>query len=192
MFSEIMGFREGVLVLPNDRPLPIRIDCMEMSRDTIPEMRVSVLPGIPGRHMIDDFERRLRRRYERVDFLPFLPDKTPAIKKVIFNDPATIVIWKDDTKTIVKCQPGDTYSEELGLAMCISKKYLGNKGNFNDEFKKWIPEEKTLNHDIPVEETDDSFVGGCASCKYSDKGIFDKPCVDCNHNNGTKNNYRKA
>ena len=72
----------------------------------------------------------------------YSPYKRPAsIKKVIFNDPATIVIWSDDTKTVVKCQEGDTYSKELGLAMCISKKFLGNKGNFNEEFKKWIPED---------------------------------------------------
>lgn len=67
--------------------------------------------------------------------------KQLEIKNVIFNDPATIVIWSDDTKTVVKCQEGDTYSKELGLAMCISKKFLGNKGNFNEEFKKWIPED---------------------------------------------------
>lgn len=65
--------------------------------------------------------------------------KVPKIEKVIFNNPATVVIWSDGTKTIVKCQPGDKYSEEVGLALCISKKYLGNKGNFNEVFKKWIP-----------------------------------------------------
>lgn len=62
------------------------------------------------------------------------------IKKVIFNDPATIVFWEDGDKTIVKCQDGDEYSKETGLAMCIAKKALGNKGNFNDVFKEWIPE----------------------------------------------------
>ena len=63
----------------------------------------------------------------------------PAIKKVIFNNPATIVIWNDGTKTTVKCSERDEYSEEVGLAMCISKKALGNKGNFNEVFKKHIP-----------------------------------------------------
>ena len=63
----------------------------------------------------------------------------PSIKKVIFNNPATIVIWNDGTKTTVKCSERDEYSEEVGLAMCISKKALGNKGNFNDVFKKHIP-----------------------------------------------------
>ena len=54
-----------------------------------------------------------------------------TIKDVIFNDPATIVIWKDGSKTVVKCQKetGDTYNKELGLAMCIIKKCCGNKGN---------------------------------------------------------------
>lgn len=63
------------------------------------------------------------------------------IKDVIFNDPATIVIWSDGSKTVVKCQPGDTYSKETGLALCIAKKYLGNKGNFNEVFKKYITED---------------------------------------------------
>ena len=62
----------------------------------------------------------------------------PKIKKVIFNDPATIVLWDDGTKTVVKCQNGDEYSKEKGLALCIAKKHLGNKSNFNKEFKRWI------------------------------------------------------
>jgi hypothetical protein len=70
--------------------------------------------------------------------------KKNIIKNVIFNDPATIVIWGDGTKTVVKCQEGDEYNAELGLAMCISKKYFGNKDNFNEVFKKWIPEEKEI------------------------------------------------
>lgn len=68
------------------------------------------------------------------------------IKRVYFNDPVTVVIWADGTKTIVRCQDGDVYSKETGLALCIAKKALGNKGNFNDVFHKWIPEEET-SHD---------------------------------------------
>ena len=72
--------------------------------------------------------------------ISYLAEK--EIKKVIFNDPATIVFWGDGTKTVVKCQEGDTYDKELGLAMAISKKHLGNKSNFNNEFKKWIEVEE--------------------------------------------------
>ena len=66
----------------------------------------------------------------------------PSIKKVIFNYPATIVLWSDGSKTVVKCQDGDIYDPEKGLAMAISKKALGNKSNYCNEFKKWLPEEE--------------------------------------------------
>ena len=48
--------------------------------------------------------------------------RIPEIKNVIFNDPATIVFWKDGTKTVVKCQDGDEFDPEKGLAMAIAKK----------------------------------------------------------------------
>ena len=58
----------------------------------------------------------------------------PEIEKVIFNDPATVVIWSDGTKTIVKTrQKGrkkDKFSKEYGLAMAIAKKYCGNRCRF--------------------------------------------------------------
>lgn len=66
----------------------------------------------------------------------------PAIKNVYFNPPVTVVLWDDGTKTVVRCQNGDTYSKETGLALCMAKKAMGNDGKFNDIFKKWIPEEK--------------------------------------------------
>lgn len=68
-------------------------------------------------------------------------NRLPDIKNVIFNDPATIVFWSDGTKTVVKVQDGDEYDEEKGLAMAISKKALGNQGNYYNVFKKWLPEE---------------------------------------------------
>ena len=63
------------------------------------------------------------------------------IEKVIFNDPATIVIWSDGTKTVVKCA-NEEFDKEKGLAMAICKRVLGNKGNYFNEFRKWIEEEK--------------------------------------------------
>ena len=64
-----------------------------------------------------------------------------SIKKVIFNDPATIVLWSDGTKTVVKCDERDEFDPEKGLAMAICKKHFGG-GFYNDIFKKWIPEKK--------------------------------------------------
>lgn len=62
----------------------------------------------------------------------------PEIKNVIFNEPATIILWEDGTKTVVKCQNGDKYSREVGMALCVAKKAFGNTSSFNDIFKKWI------------------------------------------------------
>ena len=62
------------------------------------------------------------------------------IEKVIFNDPATIVIWKDGTKTVVKAS-NEPFDPEKGLAMAIVKKAFGNQGNYFNIFKKWIPED---------------------------------------------------
>ena len=60
-----------------------------------------------------------------------------TIKNVIFNDPATIVFWSDGTKTVVKAE-NEEFDPEKGLAMVIAKKFLGNKGSYYNEFKKWI------------------------------------------------------
>ena len=60
------------------------------------------------------------------------------IKNVIFNDPATIVFWNDGTKTVVKAE-NEEFDPEKGLAMAISKKFLGNQGNYYETFKKWLP-----------------------------------------------------
>ena len=67
--------------------------------------------------------------------IPFIP--IPQIKDVIFNPPATIVLWSDGTKTVVKAQDDDIFDPEKGLSMAISKKAMGNKGNYFNNIKKW-------------------------------------------------------
>lgn len=73
----------------------------------------------------------------------------PKIKDVIYNDPATIVFWEDGTKTVVKCEFSKRFDLEKGLAMAFSKKMFGNKGNYYNVFKKWLPEEKP-NTAVPI------------------------------------------
>ena len=74
-------------------------------------------------------------------YKPFTFLWIPGIKKVIFNDPATIVLWSDGSKTVVKNSDAK-FDPEKGLAMAISKKALGNKGNYYNTFREWLPEEK--------------------------------------------------
>lgn len=58
------------------------------------------------------------------------------IKKVIFNNPATIVYWHDGGKTVVKCSDNDTFSEETGLVMAINKKLFGD--DYYNKVKKLV------------------------------------------------------
>lgn len=73
------------------------------------------------------------------------------IKDVIFNPPATIVLWKDGTKTVVKEQDGCEFNPWVGMAMACSKKMLGNKGNYFEVFKKYCePYEEKMGQTISI------------------------------------------
>ena len=88
------------------------------------------------------------------------PRLVPRIKNVIFNDPATIVFWSDNTKTVVKAQ-NEPFDPEKGLAMAICKRALGNEGNYYNEIKKWLPKEKnetTIGKVITSEATSDGIL----------------------------------
>ena len=67
----------------------------------------------------------------------------PAIKKVYFNDPVTVVLWADGTKTIVRAE-NEEYDPEKGLAMAIAKKALGNEGNYYNVFKRFLITDEDL------------------------------------------------
>lgn len=75
------------------------------------------------------------------------------IKNILFKEPATIVFWTDNTKTVVKCQDGEPYDPEKGLAMAISKKYLGNDRTYYHTFLKWLKKYNKENC-LTIEEFD--------------------------------------
>lgn len=59
----------------------------------------------------------------------------PSIKKIIYSNPATVILWNDGTKTVAKCDKGDTYNKEIGYLICVLKKVLPKK-----EFYKMLNE----------------------------------------------------
>jgi hypothetical protein len=75
---------------------------------------------------------------------------------------AFTVVWADGTSTVVHCQPGDDWDDEKALAMCFTKKALGNKGNFNNKFNDALDNKMKV---IPAPEKHE--------CKC------DAPCEDC-------------
>lgn len=105
------------------------------------------------------------------------------IKNVIFNPPATIVFWTDNSKTVVKAE-NEIFDPEKGLAMAIAKKALGNKGNYYETFKKWLP--KTESKEEPKTESKDctakeqSKKNGCHNCAFYSRSIIERPCNNCN------------
>lgn len=54
-----------------------------------------------------------------------------APKKIIYNDAATIVYWTDGTKTVVKCNENDEYSEYAGFIAAVAKKMYGGANAIN-------------------------------------------------------------
>ena len=54
-----------------------------------------------------------------------------APKEIIYNDAATIVFWTDGTKTVVKCNENDVYSEYAGFAAAVAKKMYGGANAIN-------------------------------------------------------------
>ena len=98
--------------------------------------------------------------------IPISKEPSLKAKNVIFNPPATIVIWEDDAKTVVKCQEclngkclrtlkqikHETedgkkfkfatcqFDKEKGLLYCFMKKSQGNTGRYNKVLRKWLEE----------------------------------------------------
>lgn len=91
--------------------------------------------------MAVDYGRQSTERAKKNDIVLFGMCRV-SIRKVIFNDPATIVLWSDGTKTVVKCGPEDSYDMEKGLAMAIVKKMAGNDNHFHKVFKQYSKKKK--------------------------------------------------
>lgn len=63
-------------------------------------------------------------------------------KKIIFNGPATIVIWQDNSKTVVKCGGNEEYDRKLAFKYALHKRYAElKKTNYLRQFTKAL--EKT-------------------------------------------------
>lgn len=48
-------------------------------------------------------------------------------KKIIYNGPATIVLWADGTKTVVKCAKLDSQNVDTGFLWALAEKLYGSK-----------------------------------------------------------------
>lgn len=192
--------RDCNLTTKNGTKITVSIDCIESSIDTLPKFkgRIMDIKTAEPKLSYDDYCRKdieLQKAIYRNMINSMYGIKTaeknyiPEIKNVIFNDPATIVFWNDGTKTVVKCQPGDHFDPEKGLAMAIAKKAYGNKGSYCNQLKKWLPKSKkriTFREETAKKEPeriDVIYRGGVAGCPR-DKNV--NKCYIMNQVNCTK------
>lgn len=103
------------------------------------------------------------------------------IKDVIFSDRVTVILWKDGTKTMVRAGKHEAYDPEKGFAMAICKKMFGNKGNYYEVFKKYVPvtyyiaDKKDAKKDIMMtdqavsDEVEKEIVGMIDECRGHNK-----------------------
>ena len=67
-----------------------------------------------------------------------LQNRLGKIKKVIFNEPATIVFWNDGTKTVVKTSPNDKFDKEKGILWAYFLKHAsGTKTKLQKEIASY-------------------------------------------------------
>lgn len=133
------------------------------------------------REMIEDLQDTLTKMFlysEHSNIM--LRNKSVEITKVIFNNPATIVFWSDGKKTVVKCAIDEAFDEEKGLAMAISKRILGNKGNYYNEFKKWLPKIEVCD-DNNVKAIGSASQFECSTCVHLETHTNESPCNKCNY-----------
>jgi hypothetical protein len=57
-----------------------------------------------------------------------------GVKRIVFNDPATIVFWEDGTKTVVKCSENETFNPYMGFCAAVTKRVYGN----NSRIQKYV------------------------------------------------------
>ena len=116
----------------------------------VPKSVVAILDGnylsignISECNVTRGYERgRLETRFEITGYAKEAALLKTPIERVIFNNPATIVFWKDGAKTVVKCQPGDKFDKMTGLSLAIAKYFLGNTGRYYNVLKPYIEDGK--------------------------------------------------
>ena len=122
-FFDIFDLIDYPELYPTNTFKPIDIDITLSSRPTTAKKEETKKP-------VDSFETKQST------------NRRVKIKDVIFSDPATVVFWNDNTKTVVKTRGGEKYDKEKGLAMAIIKKITGNTGSYYNIFKEWCGDEE--------------------------------------------------
>lgn len=93
-------------------------DALSRDLDKVHKLSMGFQTYTPaGKQYIDRAAQIIREGiYEKKGFL---------VDHIFYDDIATVVFWKDGTKTIVKCPEGTPYDEYTAFCMAVVKKFYG-------------------------------------------------------------------
>lgn len=116
----------------------------------------------------------------------------PEIDRVIFNNPATIVFWKDGTKTIVQVKKDEPFDPEKGLAMAMVKKALGNKGNYYNVIRDALAKQPIPHSEVCHEDLLKDAYHCLEQCDTGVNVAYSKLCSVLQNKKATKADLLKA
>ena len=104
----------------------------------------------------------------------------PAIKNVVFNDPLTVIVWADGTKTYVKASGEDTFDPEKGMALAIAKKAMENKYNYFETIREWIEKDQKRKAKKweKAQKAEGRIIGKVVEKEATDEGVTAKVVID--------------
>lgn len=114
-------------------PLGVYLDSDDVKRlyDRISRWGNEMRKG--NKPMSSDVKRILNSIYGRENamrkgYIYKYPEKNNSMvpNQIIFNPPATIVFWKDGTKTVVKCSEGEKFDPYTGFCYAFTEHFLGS------------------------------------------------------------------
>lgn len=77
----------------------------------------------------------------------------PRIDEIYFTEPYTTIKWTDKSTTTVRCQDGEEFNKEVGVAMAITRKYFESmpvanpRGSFKELVYKKASDQTKAVHD---------------------------------------------
>ena len=135
---------EGLIPVKTRYPISdIKMALVEMSdalRKMFPEIYCNAQIGTESCHV--RFE--IGNPDTFMEFVNFLCDAATHAhvrlipKKIIYSGPATIVLWADGTKTVVKCSDEDAYVPEAGFLWALAEKVYGSKSQVDKVMGRWL------------------------------------------------------
>lgn len=135
----------------------------------------------PIKFNIDEFKLPTKEEIKKMINNTFRVSKF-EYKKIIFNGPCTIILWKDGTKTIAKTSSDEeVFDPEKGVAICFMKKMLGHTETnkilrkASEQYKEYIAENRpNSSFDEFIDFCKDYFKSETKSVNHIDQSTIDE------------------